>query len=415
MKTLRSVVTLFFLAFVAAAHLAAADGTWTSLGPFGGQVLSLAVDPSRPQNVFAVTAGGGLFQSTDGAASWQPAGGGLPDRHVAVVTFDFRPPHALYAGGSFGLARSDDSGATWQVLPLPAGQGVAVLALDPNAPRTLYAGTGFAVLKSEDGGATWSATGATRFLTAGISALVADSRPGFVYAATRGYGVVRSTDGGRSWARVGGLAGDARALVLQPIATVYAGFAAGDLPNGAVGLYVSHNGGRSWSRLQNGLGNLGVTSLAFARDRLCAGTDGGGVFVSTDGGASWQPSHGSEGASVGALAIDPSLPSTLYAGSGTFQRQDAGVRKSVDTGATWTVANEGLAAVSITALAASPAPEQRLLAGTRSMGIFYRVGPTESLTAAAIGLPYLGVSSLAWDSSAAAGRTFFGVVNGLGS
>src|SRR3989449_3553889 len=60
---------------------------------------------------------------------------------------------------------------------------------------------------------------------------------------------------------------------------------------------------------------------------LYAGTSGG-VFKSTDGGASWSASGL---INVSALAIDPLTPTTLYAGTSVF----GGVFKSTDGGVSW--------------------------------------------------------------------------------
>src|SRR5438094_875201 len=66
-----------------------------------------------------------------------------------------------------------------------------------------------------------------------------------------------------------------------------------------------------------------------------AGTCGGGVFKSTDGGATWSAS-GLTDASVLALALDPQTPTTLYAGT-----YGGGVFKSTDGGTTWSAMNAG--------------------------------------------------------------------------
>lgn len=72
------------------------------------------------------------------------------------------------------------------------------------------------------------------------------------------------------------------------------------------------------------------------------GAAGGGVWKTTDAGHSWHSVFDDQGASsIGALAIAPSDPNTLYVGSGQPQaRYDLaagnGVYKSVDAGAHWT-------------------------------------------------------------------------------
>src|SRR5438105_4138414 len=65
----------------------------------------------------------------------------------------------------------------------------------------------------------------------------------------------------------------------------------------------------------------------------------GGVWKTTDGGTSWRPlTDGMPSLIIGCLAIDPSSPDTLYAGTGemyTFT-QSIGLYKTTDGGTTWT-------------------------------------------------------------------------------
>jgi photosystem II stability/assembly factor-like uncharacterized protein len=77
----------------------------------------------------------------------------------------------------------------------------------------------------------------------------------------------------------------------------------------------------------------------------------------------WQPA-GPEGGNVTALVIDPANPRVLYAGVGA-----GGVFKSVDAGATWNPAFEGLAGNAVLALAQVPQTAGTLYAGT-SHGVF---------------------------------------------
>jgi photosystem II stability/assembly factor-like uncharacterized protein len=77
---------------------------------------------------------------------------------------------------------------------------------------------------------------------------------------------------------------------------------------------------------------------------LYAATDAGGLWKSVDGGSSWQPKTETMPAiSMGAVALDPNTPTTVYAGSGSlFNFGDfnaAGVYKSTDGGNSWQVLN----------------------------------------------------------------------------
>ncbi len=72
------------------------------------------------------------------------------------------------------------------------------------------------------------------------------------------------------------------------------------------------------------------------------GSVNGGIWKTTDAGVLWTPIFGGQPvASIGALAVAPSDPKTIYAGTGESDiREDLssgnGVYKSIDGGATWT-------------------------------------------------------------------------------
>ena len=138
----------------------AGSGKWTSIGPFGGTIQALAIDPHNSTTLYAGTSSG-VFKSTDGGASWDNVNSAL---NVFSIVIDPRIPSTLYAS-SFGVFKSIDGGANWSAssfgLPgiptLPLVE-VGALAIDAKNPETLYAGTRTGVFKSRDGGASWNAT-----------------------------------------------------------------------------------------------------------------------------------------------------------------------------------------------------------------------------------------------------------------
>src|SRR5262250_2426732 len=90
---------------------------------------------------------------------------------------------------------------------------------------------------------------------------------------------------------------------------------------------------------------------------LYAGTLGGGVFKSTTGGSSWSAVNtGLANLEVRTLALDPT---TLYAGT------LGGVFKSTDGGSSWSAVNTGLANLEVRTLALDPTTPTTLYAGTR--------------------------------------------------
>jgi photosystem II stability/assembly factor-like uncharacterized protein len=93
---------------------------------------------------------------------------------------------------------------------------------------------------------------------------------------------------------------------------------------------------------------------------LYAGTWVGGIFKSTDSGGTWAlVKPGMTSVPVLALAINPTTSATLYAG--TF---GGGVFKSTNSGGTWAAANTGLTDLHIDALAINPTTPATLYAGT---------------------------------------------------
>ena len=47
-----------------------AEQPWRPIGPDGGNVRSLAIDPKDPDRIFLGTSAGNLYLSTDRGASW---------------------------------------------------------------------------------------------------------------------------------------------------------------------------------------------------------------------------------------------------------------------------------------------------------------------------------------------------------
>ena len=102
---------------------------------------------------------------------------------------------------------------------------------------------------------------------------------------------------------------------------------------------------------------------------LYAGTHEGGVFKRTDGG-NWEPFNtGLTSTDVGALAIDPTNPNILYAGTALGDR----LYRSTDGGESWSAASTGLSGWSVwsvESLAIDAVTPTTLYAGTGEGGVF---------------------------------------------
>ncbi|MEM7351855.1 MAG: hypothetical protein AAF657_13740 [Acidobacteriota bacterium] len=363
-------------------------GEWTSNGPFGGEIQTLTVDPITPSTLYAITANGGLFKSTNSGASWSAANDGFPGTAFAQdLAIDPITPSTLYAATSLGVFRSTDRGASWSAVLDGLNTFTSVVAIDPVAPSTIYAGTlSKGLFKSTDSGASWSAIN-NGLPDSSTRALAIDPiTPSTLYTATGPVlpgddgGVFKSTDSGATWSAINnGLAGSALvlALAIDPItpSTLYTG-TIND------GVFKSTDSGATWSAISDGLltsFHFGLAIDPITPSTLYAGTSRG-VYKSTDSGATWSAINSGLNTLILVLAIDPITPSTLYAGTrgGVFKRPAGSF--------TWSAVNNRLTGFDIQALAIDPSMPSTLYAGTEA-GVYKSSDSGVSWSAISDGLP----------------------------
>jgi sortilin (neurotensin receptor 3) len=234
------------LAALAAARdpqLAAA--AWQAIGPtnIGGRVLDVALDPANANTIYIATASGGVWRSTDGAATFTEAWPRANPQPIGAIAM--ASDGALYAGtgesgpgggsityGGRGLYKSTNGGASWTNVGLRDTVTTGRIVVDPANPERIFVassgdlfnpGGGRGVYRSIDGGASWSRVLAGDTATTGAVDLAIDPQnPQRIFAAMWdhirypnlrvyggvGSGVYRSTDGGDTWQRLaGGLPG----------------------------------------------------------------------------------------------------------------------------------------------------------------------------------------------------------------
>src|SRR5512139_2065306 len=61
---------------------------WTSIGPYGGNVTALAIDPRTPTTLYAGTDRGGIFKSTNESTNWSPVNTGLTTTDIRALALD---------------------------------------------------------------------------------------------------------------------------------------------------------------------------------------------------------------------------------------------------------------------------------------------------------------------------------------
>lgn len=132
-------------------------------------------------------------------------------------------------------------------------------------------------------------------------------------------------------------------------------------------LFKTTDGGAVWKPLRQGLSNFNVRALALDPSKpsiIYAGTQGGGVFKSLDGGATWSARNaGLQGLFVSTMVIDPKSPSTLLVSSDLVYR-------STNGGDSWQPSASGLENPFAEALAIDPQAPATVYAATASRGVF---------------------------------------------
>lgn len=368
------------------------DG-WGPLGVKAGWPIDMQCDPRDTNRVFSNNYGGGNFLSEDGGRTWRNASQGYTGATLFRVQVSPVNPARAYAVGRSGGWHTDDGGTRWYGLNYPEAVGGEWQSvwIHSSQPDHLLASEGFGgILESTNGGASWD----LRWSISEISSVLdpdipnqvvtafAASDPTTIYAGLcydycsprhekiacqlPGAGVLVSLDGGTSWQRavdenLRDMCVINLAVVPNNAQTVYAAAASG--------LFKTTDGGATWTVL-NGLPE-GVTVRAVAVDpadtqHVLAGVEGWGVYASTDGGDTWQPSYiGLEtNNSLHDIVFDPANSQVVYT-SDHF----SGVYRSIDGGLTWVKINNGLRTRSVNGLSIS-ADGQHLYAATNGEGTF---------------------------------------------
>ncbi len=119
----------------------AGDFQWTAIGPAGGQIYALAIDPTTPDTLY-VGRYGGVSKSINGGDSWTPVNTGLTNTDVRALAIDPSTPTTFYAGTYGGVFKSTNGGGNWTAVNTGlTNRQVWALAINPATPDTVYAGT----------------------------------------------------------------------------------------------------------------------------------------------------------------------------------------------------------------------------------------------------------------------------------
>lgn len=253
-----------------------------SVGPAGmsGRVTAIDAVHDNPNTIYAGSASGGLWKSTSGGITWTPIFDEEKVHSIGAISIYQKNPNIIWVGTGegnprnslnmgYGVYRSLDAGKTWQLMGLEKTRAIHRIIVHPDDPNTVYVG---AI------GSPWGEQ---------------EER-----------GVYKTTDGGKTWNKI--LYVDTKTgvgeMIMDPnnpnkiVVNMwqhrrYPWFFESGGP--ASGLYVTHDGGDNWKKLddKNGLpkGDLGRMGLAISKANsskvyALVESSKNALYVSEDGG-----------------------------------------------------------------------------------------------------------------------------------
>jgi len=361
------------------------DLTWRSIGPanMGGRVSSIAVVEAKPWTVYVGYGTGGVFKTTNAGTTWNPMFDKQPVASIGSVAVWQKNPDVVWVGTGEansrnssswgrGVFRSGDAGATWKSMGLEATSTISRVIPHPTDSNTVYvAALGRlwndnperGIFKTTDGGRTWTHVLKVDALTGAVDLAMDPGDPNTLYAAmyarrrtawsytaggTTG-GIFRTRDGGRSWTRLtNGLPASTGRIGLdvyrknpREIYAVIESDEGGHLAefeskSRAGGVFRSEDGGDHWQRLSE----YAPRPFYFGQIRVQPDDDqrvyllGVDLWISDDGGRTFRAG----GARIihsdcHAMWIDPAHSEHVVMGT------DGGFYVSWDRAATWDFVN----------------------------------------------------------------------------
>jgi len=398
--------------------------TWVRTGgPLGGLGYDIRMSPDNPDLLYVTDTSGGLHISRDGGDTWVPSNEGITTRAggsgdgipVFCVTVDAHDSSIVWLGtqNKRGIYRSTDGGRTWaeRDTGVVETEGISFrgFTVDPRSSDIVYAaaeissyawagtpliGKGFdltkgVVYKTTDGGEHWRAAWRGNSLARYI--WIDPSSPDTVYVSTGifdreaadadtahgnpgGVGVLKSTDGGIHWRELGTANGLANLYIGSLFmhtrdSKILLAAAGSNVWRDRNGVYLSEDGGETWQAVLV-VHEECFTAVEFAVSDPAVAYAGSelGFYRSADEGHSWEPvgnraPWGPPGIRIGVpidIQVDPRDADRVFVnayGGGNFL--------STDGGETWSAASAGYTGADIHTVTVDPEDPRTVFAMAR--------------------------------------------------
>jgi photosystem II stability/assembly factor-like uncharacterized protein len=342
-------------------------------------IWSLAVNPAESREVYGV--GEGALKSTDGGASWQwftphPFLNGIL---LGIAVHPLNPRIVLVGGFGGGIFRSIDSGRSWETVNEKLDAlNVVRLAADPSDSGRFFAVGGQQAFESLDGGLTWDLLLKGQVSTFYISDLAIHPKdPKLIavagYRTKSGGAISLSNDGGKTWQMrspySGVNYGCSHCIVFDPIdpQVIYVSpFLKKDQKSIPQGIAKTMDQGKTWNLINKGLVDKDIWVIAVhpaKNNLLFAGTGGGKLYRSENGGDSWTTLKSLDNTSIRDIVFDVTDSDIIYISTYTS------IFKSTNAGVDWVRKSEGLPEAWLNALYFGPSGSNKLYAAGEA-GIF---------------------------------------------
>ena len=284
-----------------------------SVGPAltSGRISDIAVNPNNFSEYYVASASGGVWKTTNAGNTFKPIFDDQGSYSIGCVTMDPGNPNVIWVGTGEnngqrsvaygdGVYKSIDGGKSWEHMGLKNSEHIGNILVNPYDSKTVFvsaigplwsAGDDRGLYKTTDGGKTWRNVLSIDQYTGVNEVRIDPSNPDVMYASA-----------------------------FQRARHVYTYLGGGP----GSGIYKSKDGGETWNKINKGLPevDLGRIGLAISPAdpeiiyAIVEAADGkGGVFASTNRGASWERrgKYSTSGNYYQEIVPDPVDPNTIYA------------------------------------------------------------------------------------------------------
>lgn len=345
-----------------------------NIGPAmtSGRIADIAIHPEN-ENVWYVAVGsGGVWKTTNSGTTWKPLFDKEKVYSIGSITIDPNNPHTIWVGTGEnvggrhvgfgdGIYVSHNDGKKWKNMGLENSEHISKIIVHPENSDIVWVasqgplwskGGDRGVYKTIDGGKTWKRTLGDEAWVGATDILIDPTNPEVLYAATwqrhrtvagylgggPGSGLHKSTDGGETWkalkngipkSNLGKIG-----LAMSPFNAEVI-YAAIELDRKKGGVYITNNGGTTWTKQSNAVG--GGTGPHYYQELIASPHEEGTLYmmnnsalISTDHGKNFtNMKRSNQHSDSHALVFKKSDPNYLLIGT------DGGLYESFDNTNSW--------------------------------------------------------------------------------